>query len=68
MTEALKSVSQYAFSEFGLIRITAFVLESNMASAKVLEKSGFNFEGTLRKYYRKNNNYLDAKIFAKIRE
>ena len=48
-TKALKAIVNYAFHEFDLIRIYASPFECNPASARVLEKSGFQYEGRLRK-------------------
>ena len=50
MTEAVKAVSDFGFNHFGLSRITAGVFIYNPGSARVLEKSGFQLEGVLRKY------------------
>lgn len=66
MSEAVKKVSQLGFEEFGLIRISATVFHFNEGSARVLEKAGFQFEGTLRNYYKKNGKVFDGKLYAKI--
>ena len=68
MTQAVKAVAEYGFSELGLIRITAHVFESNGASARALQKSGFQLEGHLRKHYRKEDKLFDGMLFAKIKE
>jgi RimJ/RimL family protein N-acetyltransferase len=51
-----------------LIRITANVFAFNLGSARVLEKSGFQLEGFLRKHYKKDGKIFDGKLYAKIRE
>ncbi|MFC3477716.1 GNAT family N-acetyltransferase [Halobacterium litoreum] len=48
VTEATELLLDYLFGECGFHKISAFVLESNDASAAVLEKLGFVREGTLR--------------------
>lgn len=68
MTEAVKKVTDFAFSELGLIRITANVFDFNQGSARVLEKSGYQLEGHLRKHYKKAGNIFDGKLYAKVRE
>jgi RimJ/RimL family protein N-acetyltransferase len=61
-------VSEYSFSELGLIRITAHVFHFNAVSARVLEKAGFSLEGRLRKHYKKDGAVFDGLLYAKIRE
>lgn len=48
-TEAVKVILDYGFSNLGLERITATVLEQNIGSSKSLIKNGFILEGTERK-------------------
>jgi len=49
-TEAVKMVVDYAFKDLGLNKCTAGVYESNKASRKVLEKSGFTQEGVFKRH------------------
>ena len=56
MTQAVKRVMHYGFSELGLRRIYAGVFPANKASAKVLEKAGLKLEGLVRKNHIKNSN------------
>jgi RimJ/RimL family protein N-acetyltransferase len=58
---------QHAFEEFGLVKLTAHVFAHNTASARVLEKCGFHEEGFLRKHFRKDGQFLDARLFALLR-
>ncbi len=48
MTEAVKQVCEYVFMKSDIIRIYAEPFAYNTASCRVLEKSGFQYEGTLR--------------------
>ncbi len=48
-SEAARLVTEYAFDNLNLARLEAAVLESNGASARVLEKAGFRQHGKLRK-------------------
>ena len=66
MTKAVCAVVDNARSRFSLVRIFARVRDSNIASAKVLLKAGFEQEGLCRKLWKKGNEYIDCKIFAKI--
>lgn len=67
MTEAVKCAAEHAFDRFKLVRLSANVFASNDASCRVLEKAGFLFEGVSEKYYEKNREYIDAKLFGKVR-
>lgn len=68
MTEAVKQICEYVFSMSDIIRIYAEPFAYNTASCRVLEKSGFQYEGTLRKNAVKNGKVLDMKLYSKIRE
>ena len=48
-TGAVRALTEYACSEFGLVRLFATVMEWNPASARVLEKAGYAYEGPLSK-------------------
>ena len=66
MTAAVKRLSEYSFAELGLIRIAAHVFHFNVASARVLEKAGFQFEGRLRKHYKKDGKIFDGLVYARV--
>ncbi|QDU95930.1 hypothetical protein Pla8534_37490 [Lignipirellula cremea] len=66
MTDVVKCVCRFTQQNCGVVRITAHVFATNPASARVLEKCGFVYEGLLRKYYRKNGEYLHARLFALV--
>ncbi|MCD6270294.1 GNAT family N-acetyltransferase [bacterium] len=67
MTEAVKLATKFGFKELKLKRIYAYVFPWNKASMRVLEKAGYNLEGILRKDIKKNNKFIDAYLFAKVR-
>lgn len=68
MTSVVAATCAHGFAEFGLVRIEAHVFDFNDASARVLEKNGFALEGVLRKFRCKDGRYLDAKLYALVRE
>ena len=68
MTAVVRKVCAYGFAEFGLLKIVAHVFADNAASAKVLEKCGFQQEGYLRKHYLKDGKWLDARLFSLVSE
>lgn len=68
MTDAVKQVCNHVFSNSDMIRIYAEPFAHNVASCRVLEKAGFQYEGTLRCNAVKNGKVIDMKMYAKIRE
>lgn len=68
MTNAVKQVCKYVFDNTDIIRIFAEPFAYNTASCRVLEKSGFHFEGTLRSNAVKNGKVIDMKMYALVKE
>lgn len=66
-TAALQAVSEYAFAQHDLVRLHAAVYEWNPASARVLEKAGYVFEGRLRQSVTKDGQTIDQLLYARIR-
>jgi len=50
MTEALRAVGDWALTQEGVWRFWAYCDISNPASARVMQKAGLSFEGTLRRW------------------
>lgn len=67
-TEALRAVSDYAFTTLGLHRIQAGVFAGNAASARVLERVGYVLEGRCRKSIIKAGQPTDQLVYALVRE
>ncbi len=67
-TRALKALTGYGFAKFDLERIYAGVFDWNPASARVLEKAGYTFEGRLRKSIIKDGKIIDQLMYAILRE
>jgi RimJ/RimL family protein N-acetyltransferase len=66
-TRAVIAASEWAFDSYKIIRIFATVFSHNVASVRVLEKSGFEREGILRRSAIKNGVILDQVLYAKLR-
>jgi RimJ/RimL family protein N-acetyltransferase len=66
MPAVIRKVCEFAFNEWSLVKITAHVFSCNAASARVLEKCGFEQEGYLTKHYLKDGHLIDAKLYALI--
>ena len=68
MTEAVKQICEYVFGDSDIIRIYAEPFAYNIASCRVLEKVGFQYEGTLRSNAVKNGKVIDMKMYSLIKE
>ena len=68
MFAALELVIPYIFEELRLHRIEAACIPENHRSVRLLEKSGFEREGLLRKYLKINGEWRDHLMFSKIDE
>lgn len=67
-TASVVSFRDWAFERFPMLeRLHAFVFESNPASARVLEKAGFELEGRLRRSVLKRGQVLDQLLYARLR-
>ncbi len=64
MSEAVVALSKWAFTELRLIRLHAAVYARNPASARVLEKAGYEFEGRMRARYFKYGEFTPAAFAA----
>ena len=67
MTQAVKQICNYVFDKSDVIRIYAEPFAYNTASCRVLEKAGFQYEGTLRNNAVKNGRVLDMKMYALLK-
>lgn len=67
MTEAVKQICAYVFEKSDIIRIYAEPFAYNAASCRVLEKVGFQYEGTLRSNAVKNGKVIDMKLYSLLR-
>jgi ribosomal-protein-alanine N-acetyltransferase len=67
VTEAVRALTDYAFSNFDLRRVYAGVFEWNAGSMRVLEKAGYQFEARLRKHVTKDGETIDQFIYAIVR-
>ena len=68
MTEAVKQICEYVFANSDIIRIYAEPFAYNIASCRVLEKVGFQYEGTLRSNAVKNSKVIDMKMYSLLKE
>lgn len=66
--EAVKQICRYVFEKSDIVRIYAEPFAYNAASCRVLEKAGFQYEGTLRSNAVKNGKVTDMKMYSLLRQ
>lgn len=67
MTAAIRRLVRHAHDEWELVRLTAWIFAWNEASARVLAKCGFQEEGYLRQHYLKSGQYIDGRMFGRLK-
>ena len=67
MPEAVRAVIRFGFGRMGLNRLEARCIAENTASARVMEKVGMTYEGTLREYELIKGAYRDMKFYSILR-
>jgi ribosomal-protein-alanine N-acetyltransferase len=67
-TRAVRAFVKHVFATTDLVRLYAYVFETNPASVRVLEKAGFRREGRLRKSVIKHGRIIDQDLFALLRD
>lgn len=68
MTDAVRTAVGFAFTTLRLNRLEAACLPSNVASQRVLEKTGFAREGRARRYLKINGHWQDHDLFALLHD
>jgi RimJ/RimL family protein N-acetyltransferase len=64
ITKAILQMIDYGFTTFDINRIFARPFGTNIASQKVLEKTGFVLEARFEKTYFKNGEFEDELVYA----
>jgi len=67
MTAAVGSFVPFAFQTLRLHRIEAACIPANVASIRLLEKTGFRREGFAREYLCINGVWQDHLLFARLK-
>ena len=67
-SEVTRAVIDYGFDRIGFHKVQICVRPSNTPSRKVIEKCGFEYEGTLRDYFYMDGKYEDRMYFSIIRK
>jgi RimJ/RimL family protein N-acetyltransferase len=66
-TAAVRAIVPHGFAQQPLERIEGYAFANNPASARVLEKAGFTYEGRLRRNVIKDGQMLDSLLYARLR-
>jgi len=67
MTEIVRNIIDFGFNTMQLVRLEARCHVDNIASARVMEKSGMQLEGILRKHMLIKGEHQDLKLYSIIK-
>ena len=67
-TEAIRLISEFAFTRLNLHKVYAYVLSLNPRALRSFQKAGFVVEGTLRNDRWAENQYVDVHLLGKFNE
>ncbi|WP_105615908.1 GNAT family N-acetyltransferase [Vallitalea okinawensis] len=67
-SEIARKLVDFGFSSMHLHRIEGICHVDNHPSVRVMEKVGMEFEGILRGYNKKEDNFYDVKLYAILKE
>ena len=68
MSEAVRAILRFGFERMNLNRIEARCIAENAASARVMEKAGMVYEGTLHQREYIKGAYRDIKLYAILKK
>ena len=64
----MKEIVEFGFDEMNLVRIETRLDSMNVASERVMQKSGLKYEGTLRKKEFLKNKFIDVKYYSILKD
>ena len=67
MPKCVEKFVEFAFENFGIVRVDACPFSHNVGSRRVLEKCGFELEGVLKSYWLKDGRTIDGALFSKVK-
>ena len=68
LTEVVRAFTPWALQAFKLTRLEAIVFVGNEASARVLEKTGYQLEATMRRSAIKAGKTIDRWLYAYVQD
>lgn len=66
--EALREVIRFGLLEINFNRIEAYHSINNMASGKVMQNAGMQFEGRMRQKYKSHYGFEDSDMYAVLKQ
>lgn len=63
-TDAVRTLTTYAFDTLGLHRVTAAIGPDNHSSLRLIERLGFTYEGRLRDHVYTNGAWRDSLLYS----
>jgi RimJ/RimL family protein N-acetyltransferase len=67
-TEALVTLTDWAFAELAVGRMQVFVAPENVPALSLAERAGYRHEGVLRSYWEHGDGRLDVIVLARVRD
>lgn len=64
----IRAFSNWIFENTPYKKITASTFVHNSVSGHILEKCGFQMEGTLRRHMKKGDEYMDCMVYGLLKE
>lgn len=64
ISEAVREILRFAFEDAGFNRVQISCRSNNLPSKKVIEKCGFIYEGSLRKYFKYRGEFCDRLYYG----
>jgi RimJ/RimL family protein N-acetyltransferase len=65
-TEALRLLTDWAFTERSLVRLELYIDVANEASRRVAQRSGYTCEGVLRSLHLKQAKRVDTELWSRL--
>lgn len=65
-TEALRAVLRFCFADLRMNRVEGKCFPENVASGRVMEKAGMQFEGLLREYLFAKGTFQHVRLYAAL--
>lgn len=66
MQEAVEALIRFGVKEMGLHSVEAIIMSENSASARLIEKCGFERVGLMKHYHLHRGEYVDSLLYEKI--
>lgn len=68
VTEAAKEIIKFGFENMRLNRIEAHCVDKNIASERIMQKIGMQYEGRLRDFRKFKGKFFDFKMYSILKK